>query len=78
MHLTTLDTGVGNTASTADNTDHAALEIEIVTRVSKTRNPLSANGQDSSGTALLYMHAQHKQHNAQADTHRQKMAVGKR
>ena len=56
--------------STANNIDHAILEGEMVTGVSKTRNPLSANGQDSSGDALLYIHAQYKQHNTQADTHR--------
>jgi hypothetical protein len=57
--------------STANNIDHhAVLEGEMVTRVSKTRDPLSANGKDSSGDALLHTRAWCKQHNAQADARR--------
>jgi hypothetical protein len=50
----------------------------MVTRVSKARNPLSANGQGSSGDALLHTRAWRGKRNAQADAHRQKTAVGKR
>jgi hypothetical protein len=58
IYLTTIGKSVGNTVSTANDIDHAALEGEMVTRVSKTRGPLSANGQDSgSGDAPLYIHA---------------------
>ena len=73
-----MGTRVSNAASTANNIDHAALEGEMVARASKTRGPLSANGQGRSGGALLCTRAQHEQHNTQARTHRQKTTVGKR
>ena len=85
IYLTTTGTRAGNTVSTANNIDHATLEGGMVTRVSKTRNPLSANGQDSSGDVLLCIHAygwSHSTnniiHSTQADTHRQMTTVGKR
>ena len=59
--LTTMGKKVCSTVSTASNIGHAALEGEMVTRVSKTRDPLSANGQDRSGDALL-LHTQHNMH----------------
>jgi hypothetical protein len=60
-------TRVSNAASTENNIDHAALEGEMVTRVSKARGPLSANGQESSGDALLCASA----HDVNNTMHRQ-------